>query len=225
MIVLGIDTSMSEVSFALVENSEVLAEFCGDLGRNLVDKISGIFTDLLKKANIKASDIRRCGIVAGPGSFTGLRIGIAFAKGFFADSDVQVKSVSSLECIARSSGKIQKVSVFLDARRNEVFFARFNMQNGFMRIFDEKRISFESAIEMCEKTDDVIYSFSGFSDSALKKIPQFFENSFEVEKLAKNRGEVAAKIAAESENLMTIDDVFPNYMQVSYAERQKDEQK
>jgi tRNA threonylcarbamoyl adenosine modification protein YeaZ len=221
MIVLGIDTSMDVASFAIVENSSVLAEFNGSLGRNLVDNISGIFADLFERAKVKASDIQRCAIVAGPGSFTGLRVGIAFAKGLFAFSNVKVASVSSLECIARSSKKNGNISVILDARQNEVFFAKFNAENGFSRIFDEEKISFEAALERCEKNDSVIYSFLGFSDSPLKKIPQFFENSFEVEEVAKNRGEVAAKIAAECENLMTIDDIFPNYMQVSYAERQK----
>jgi len=212
---------MDAASFAIIENSSVLAEFNSILGRNLVDNISGIFAGLFEKAKLKASDIQRCAIVTGPGSFTGLRVGIAFAKGLFAFSNVKAASVSSLECIARSSKKNGNISVILDARQNEVFFAKFNAGNGFSRIFDEEKISFEAALEKCEKTDSVIYSFLGFGDSPLKKIPQFFENSFEAEEVAKNRGEAAAKIAAESENLMTIDDVFPNYMQVSYAERQK----
>ncbi|MCL1946040.1 MAG: tRNA (adenosine(37)-N6)-threonylcarbamoyltransferase complex dimerization subunit type 1 TsaB [Chitinivibrionia bacterium] len=195
MITLGIDTSLDDVSFAIMENSTVLAEFNENLGRNLADKISEIFLELFKKAKVKIEDISRCGIVVGPGSFTGLRIGIAFAKGLFANSNVKIISVSSLECIARSCAKIGNISVVLDARQGEVFFAKFNNENEFVRLCDDKRISFEEA----QKNENIIQA------------PNF----------AKNRGEFAAKIAAESEIFLTIDDIFPNYMQVSYAERSK----
>jgi tRNA threonylcarbamoyladenosine biosynthesis protein TsaB len=202
MITLGIDTSMNDVSFAIVNNSQILAEFRGDLGRNLVDRISEIFVDLFQKASIKVSDIERCAIVVGPGSFTGLRIGIAFTKGLFACSNVKIIAFSSLECIARSYERIGNICVILDARQGEVFFAGFNNEDGFKRIYDDERIPLETALEKCTKDSNVIYSV-------------------DVEKIAGNRGAVIAKIAAESQNLMTIDEVFPNYMQLSYAERQK----
>lgn len=200
MITLGIDTSLNDVSFAIVENTSVFAEFNDNTGRNLVDKISGVFINLFEKANIRINDIERCGIVVGPGSFTGLRIGIAFAKGLFADSDVKFAPVSSLECIAGSSGKTGNISVISDARQDEVFFARFNNESEFVRICEDVRIPFEEALKRCAENDNIIYST-------------------EAANLAKNRGVIAAKIAVESKNLMTINDIFPNYMQVSYAER------
>ena len=195
MITLGIDTSLDDVSFAILDGLTVLAEYNENIGRNLADKISGIFLELFNEAKVKADDFERCGIVVGPGSFTGLRIGIAFAKGLFADSNVKIAPVSSLECIARSCAKTGNVSVILDARQGEVFFAKFNNENGFVRLCEDKRISIEEALKN--------------------------ENIIEAPNFAKNRGEIAAKIAMESKELLTIDDIFPNYMQVSYAERCK----
>ena len=195
MITLGIDTSLDDVSFAILDGLTVLAEYNENIGRNLADKISEIFLELFKEAKVKADDFERCGIVVGPGSFTGLRIGIAFAKGLFANSNAKITPISSLECIARSCAKIGNISVILDARQGEVFFAKFNNENGFVCLCEDKRIALEEALKN--------------------------ENIIEAPNFAKNRGEIAAKVAAESEKLLTIDDIFPNYMQVSYAERCK----
>jgi len=219
MITLGIDTSLSNVSFAILKNSQKdapLAEFNGDAGRGLADKIGEITKKLLDTAGICAGKIERCGIVAGPGSFTGLRIGIAFAKGLFADSEAKICAVSSLECAAKSSGKLGEVAVFFDARQDEVFFAKFRNNE---RISPDERLNFEKALEKCGENDTIIYSLSGNSNSPIKKILRDFE-CLEAEALV-GRGAVAAKIAENCENLQTIDEIFPNYMQISYAERCK----
>jgi len=210
MITLGIDTSLSNVSFAVVKDSQVLAEFNGDIGRNLADRIGEIITNLLKKAEVSVREIDRCGIVVGPGSFTGLRIGIAFAKGLFADSNAKIIAVSSLECALKSS---DSSAVFFDARQDEVFFKKNK---------NEERILFENAVKQIDKSNKIVYSFSGNSSSPIKKLLQNFE-CVEAETL-KNRGAVAAKIAEKSEHLQTIDEIFPNYMQISYAERMRSEE-
>jgi len=215
MISFGIDTSLSSVSFAIRQNGAVLAEFESDAGRGLADKIGEIMKNLLNTAKISAGDIQRCGLITGPGSFTGLRIGIAFAKGFFADSSAEITEISSLECAAKTYGK-GNVSVLFDARQDEVFFARFE-ENG--RISEDERISFEKALEKCAENDTIIYSFSGNSNSPIKQILSKFE-CFEAETLA-GRGITAAEISEKSGVLRTIDEVFPNYMQVSYAEKMR----
>ena len=200
MTAFGIDTSMSVVSFAVVEDDRVLACFNEDVGRNLTDKISQITKSLLEKSKKKISDIDRCGIVVGPGSFTGLRVGTAFAKGLFAGAKTKIAPVSSLECIARASGEKGNVCVLSDARNGEVFFAKFAISDEFVRLCDERRISREEALEKIDEGDKII------------------EEPFN---LAQICGETLAKLALETQNLTAIEDVFPNYMQVSYAERCK----
>ena len=202
MIALGIDTSMPIVSFAVVKDGQLLSHFNEDVGRNLADKISEIIKDVMNRANVKLHEIERCGIVVGPGSFTGLRIGLAFAKGFFAGADTKIASVSSLECIARSSGKVGNISVFSDARQGEVFFAKFSNDGGFIRLSNDERILREEALLKCESDDKIIEISENLS-------------------LSQTCGETAAKIALQSFDLTTVDEVFPNYMQVSYAERCK----
>ncbi|MCL2845629.1 MAG: tRNA (adenosine(37)-N6)-threonylcarbamoyltransferase complex dimerization subunit type 1 TsaB [Chitinivibrionia bacterium] len=202
MITLGIDTSMSVVSFAVARDGCTLARFNEDVGKNLADKISNIIKELLISANVESSEIERCGIVVGPGSFTGLRVGIAFAKGLFAGADTKIASISSLECIARSSGETGNICVFSDARQGEVFFAKFRNDGEFVRLSDDERILREEALSRREVGDKTI------------------ELSDELS-LSQTCGETAANIALSCQNLTTIDEVFPNYMQVSYAERCK----
>jgi len=202
VIALGIDTSMSVASFAVVSDGQILAQFNEDVGRNLADKISDIIKNLLEAARVKICEIERCGIVVGPGSFTGLRVGVAFAKGFFAGGDTKIASISSLECIARSSGETGNITVLSDARQGEVFFAKFKNDGKFVRLSDDERILREEALLKCKVGDKII------------------ELSDELS-LLQTCAETAAKIALCSSDLTTIDEVFPNYMQVSYAERCK----
>jgi hypothetical protein len=100
-----------------------------------------------------------------------------------------------------------------------VFYAKFiKKENGdLQRITNDERVPFGQVVENLDKDACVVYSFSGNSNSPIAQILSDFE-CFEAEELL-GRGEAAANFADNCATLQIIDEIFPNYMQLSYAER------
>ena len=86
-------------------------------------------TAVLHANGLRPGDITHIAIAAGPGSFTGLRIGFAFVKGFCISSGTKVLPVSSLAVLAHGAlGRARTAVAAIDARRSEVFWARFRIE-------------------------------------------------------------------------------------------------
>jgi tRNA threonylcarbamoyladenosine biosynthesis protein TsaB len=115
MITLGIDTSTRTISVAIVSD-RVLAEASGERAHELLVLIDAACTT----ANITAKDLQAVAIGAGPGSFTGLRIGMATAKGIAFAAKCPLWAVSSLAALAHDEVDDDVVAV-LDARKGEVY--------------------------------------------------------------------------------------------------------
>ncbi|MEY4556510.1 MAG: hypothetical protein RL093_1629, partial [Pseudomonadota bacterium] len=88
------------------------------------ERIAGFARDAAVQAGVAFADLERIGVTVGPGSFTGLRVGLAFAQGLAAALDRPVVGVSSLDALAASAGEAAAVAALIDARRGQVY-ARF----------------------------------------------------------------------------------------------------
>jgi tRNA threonylcarbamoyladenosine biosynthesis protein TsaB len=130
MLILGVDTSGKGGSIALVkfeQGSERALEVVplegGTFSAQLVPQIS----DALKRHSLTKRDIDGFSVVSGPGSFTGLRVGLAAIKALAEVLQKPIAAVSLLEVVARSSGTQGDVVVALDASRGEVYTADFQI--------------------------------------------------------------------------------------------------
>jgi len=120
MRVLGLDTATTRASIAIVDDSHVLGEQLHDTSeRRSTDLLVGIDA-LCKRLAIEPTALDAIAIGAGPGSFTGLRIGMATAKGIAFAAARPLWAVSSLAALAFEAGR-SAVCAVLDARRGEVF--------------------------------------------------------------------------------------------------------
>jgi len=122
MIVLGIETATPVCSVGLVRDQDVLAEVSEDAGRRhsvvLVDMIDRALEDV----PLSRDKIEGVAISAGPGSFTGLRIGMGLAKGICLASDIPLAVVSTLEGLVAASGVTDTmICGCLDARHDELY--------------------------------------------------------------------------------------------------------
>lgn len=88
------------------------------------ERIAGFARDAAAEAGVGFADLDRIGVTVGPGSFTGLRVGLAFAQGLGAALDRPVVGVSALDALAASVGDVAAVAALIDARRGQVY-ARF----------------------------------------------------------------------------------------------------
>ncbi|MDA8229281.1 MAG: tRNA (adenosine(37)-N6)-threonylcarbamoyltransferase complex dimerization subunit type 1 TsaB [Desulfitobacterium hafniense] len=123
---LSIDTTTKVTALALAEDSKVIAEGFLHTNKTHSERLIPMLDQLLLAASWKLSDLDFIGVVRGPGSFTGIRIGIATAEGFAQVLNIPVIGVTSLEALAWAGyGRDEEIVPILDARKNEWYTARF----------------------------------------------------------------------------------------------------
>lgn len=134
MRVLALDTTTREGSVALVEDECIVAERRGDPSRSHGERLPGEILTLLGERGIVMSSIDVFAVASGPGSFTGLRIGIATVQGLAFACERPVVGVSALEALAHAgSGAAvpgSAVAAWMDAHRREVFSALYKVDSG-----------------------------------------------------------------------------------------------
>lgn len=134
MIIAAIDTSGKEGSLALARseaaNVEVL-NFVPIAGGTYSAKLIPVLSAALQKNNLTTSDIDLFAVATGPGSFTGLRVGLSTVKALAEVLNKPIAPVSVLEAIATSGKAPGVVLAALDAQRNEVFVGEYEVRDGF----------------------------------------------------------------------------------------------
>ncbi len=121
MIVLFLNTSSAYFHSFIAKDGVILASIYEKLDHNLSDKAIVLISQMLKDNDIKPNDVDKIYCVAGPGSFTGLRIGVTIAKVYSFGLNKKLYSLSSLFVMACSVVGYDYVIPIIDARRNAVF--------------------------------------------------------------------------------------------------------
>ncbi len=128
MLILSLDTTTRAGSIAILRGTTVLHELTGDATRTHAQRLPGDLMTACAAAGITIEQIALFAVAAGPGSFTGLRVGIATIQGLAMARDRRVVPVSTLEAIAEASGA-RTVAAWMDAQRGEVFAQVFERQD------------------------------------------------------------------------------------------------
>src|SRR3954447_23532806 len=122
MRILALDTSTAAGSAALAEDGRVTIARAGDGSRTHGERLPMELMALLDEARLTLADIDRFAVAIGPGSFTGLRVGIATIQGLAVAKNALVVPVSTLEALAwRARSSKTAVAAWIDAHRGEVF--------------------------------------------------------------------------------------------------------
>lgn len=157
MTTLAVDTSASRPSVAICQKGITLGTLIGNVNQHS-EELIGLIDACLKEASVGIADVDQFAICQGPGSFTGLRIGMATLKGLAFANQKPLVSVSSLEIIATEmvSEKPNHDAIYcsvLDARREEVFVAFYKIENDAMvRLGDEHVIKPELLKKLVSQT-------------------------------------------------------------------------
>jgi len=134
MFVLALDTTTRAGSVALVDGERVIEERAGDAARSHAERLPSEITALADAHRLPLSEVDLYGVALGPGSFTGLRIGIATIQGLASVHRRRVVGVSALEALAAArcrkatAGTI--VAAWMDAHRRDVFTALYRVADG-----------------------------------------------------------------------------------------------
>jgi len=142
MRILAVDTTTTSCSVAIVDQTSLLSEFTIDReethSKHLMDMIKAVMT----MAGLNFSDLDGFAVTRGPGSFTGLRIGISTIKGLVVASEKPVVGISSLETLAfQVSYSRDLICPILDARKGEVYFSRYRFLNGHLKRQTKERVA------------------------------------------------------------------------------------
>lgn len=136
-VILAIETGTRAGSVAVARGEEILASRSGDASsshsQDLIENIEAI----LQKAGVELSAVDLLAAATGPGSFTGLRIGLATAKSLAVSLDRRCVGVSTLGAVAHAAGVAERVVALLPAGRGEVFAQMFAVHNDVVEPLDE----------------------------------------------------------------------------------------
>jgi tRNA threonylcarbamoyladenosine biosynthesis protein TsaB len=124
VLVLALDTTTRAGSVAVVRNGEIVSERIGDGSRTHGERLPLDLMRTLDAASVDVSDVDLLAVAAGPGSFTGLRVGIAAMQGVAMGMDRRIVPVSTLDALARAAVRDddrRPIGVWMDAQRGEVF--------------------------------------------------------------------------------------------------------
>ena len=158
MRVLGIESSTPAQGVALVEDDRLVAEasYLGEGARG--GRLLPTLDDVLRKAGIAPKDLHAVAVSIGPGSFTGLRVGLATAKGLVLGTGVALVGVPSLEVLAEAySVSDVTICALLDAYRGEVYMALFRRRGGCLeRLSDDSVLTPEAVAATVDGAAHVI---------------------------------------------------------------------
>ena len=140
MITLYLDTTSSFLYTALIKSGETIAEIKEQLNNNLSEYTLPRIEEMLKVKDISINEIEKIIVVNGPGSFTGIRIGLTIAKTLAWAKNIPIIPISSLEAMALSSdGEYDYVVPAIDARRGFVYASIYDIKNNSF-VMNEKHI-------------------------------------------------------------------------------------
>ena len=159
MLILAFETTAKSCSAALHDGRKLLAESYQNSGLTHSQTLMVMAQDLLKVCGRSASDVTHLAVAAGPGSFTGVRIGVSAAKGFAWGAEKPVYGVSTLQAMALGLGIMDgHICCCMDARRNQVYNAVFLADGGELtRVSEDRAIALTDLKEELAHIDGPVY--------------------------------------------------------------------
>lgn len=144
-LILAVDTSAKPVSCALAEDDRVIASFFANTGLTHSQTLMPMIENMLVVSGKKVSDLDAVAVNAGPGSFTGVRIGVSAVKGIAFTDNLPCISVSTMECMAENTATVPGTIIccLMDARCQQVYGALFEKdENGVLhRLSDDEALA------------------------------------------------------------------------------------
>lgn len=225
MLILAFESSAKSASVALVKDGELLSQYsqCSALTHSRT--LLPMAEDMLKNAEVKLSEVDLIAVAHGPGSFTGIRIGVSTVKGLSWAADKPCVGVSTLEAMAwhglLSGGYVCPV---MDARRQQVYNALFKIEDG-----KPQRITDDRPIALAQLADEV-RSLNApvllVGDGAALTERFFRENSVPCRIAPENlrwQSAWGVAMAASDKQPGTSETLLPVYLRLSQAERERQE--
>ena len=216
MNILAIDTSTMISTVTISDGKEILGDFNVNQQKTHSESLVPMIDYLLKLLGMEVADIDKFVIACGPGSFTGLRIGMTIAKTLAQATNSELLPVSTLLALANNSSSERLKVPMLDARGNRVYGAVYDKD--FKELIKEDLYTIDEFSSLVNDLDEKVELIGTMNEKYgdrfknAKKLPLNFNNSI---------GRSLVKIALEDESSpRKLYEIRPNYLRLSQAERE-----
>ncbi len=237
--ILGIESSGMVASIAIVDGDTLIAEYTMNHKKTHSETLLPMIDEVMKTSEVKMEELDAIAIASGPGSFTGLRIGAATAKGLAMAIDKPIVPVKTCEGLAFNMwGADGVICPIIDARRDQVYTGLYKVTGGVEVIMDQEPMDIHQLIEI------INLACAGGEASAPQGVTFVGDGIPIYEKTIWDEIKVPCKMAPASLNrqrgasiaaygellykekrFINADDFAPEYLRKSQAERVKDEKK
>ncbi len=220
MIILAIDTATSCCGAAVVDECGVLAQFSLNVGKTHSQSFLPMVEALLTHAQLPLAEMSAIAVTAGPGSFTGLRIGIATAKAWGQSMSMPLIAIDTLEALDAAAGSQGLICPILDARKGEVYCALF--EDG-KRLWEDTAITpLELAARLKEMGRPVIIVGDGLAahcEMLAEELGDIFMEATEIANVTAAAGAgILARGYYQATDTLTPEELEPKYLRLSEAE-------
>jgi tRNA threonylcarbamoyladenosine biosynthesis protein TsaB len=227
MKILAIDTTADVCSVALCDEVRLVAEMTVNTGNTHSQTLLPLVEQVLKITNTSIDDIELFACSTGPGSFTGVRIGVATVKGIAYGRNIPCASVSTLEALAYNLiGFDGIICPVMNARRSQVYNALFECEGGNLkRLCDDRALAISELDEELGTTAKHLYlvgdgysiTESGFKKTKISYVPerQRYQSAYSVAQVALNKYKLGEYVDDAA--------LVPIYLRPSQAERERQE--
>ena len=225
MLVLAFESSAKAASVALVKDGKLLSQYyqCTSLTHSRT--LLPMCEDLLKNAELQPEDVDLIACAQGPGSFTGIRIGVSTVKGMAWALDKPCVGVSTLEAMAWNGLNAGKtICCVMDARRNQVYNALFKIEDGRpVRLCEDRAISLEKLIEDVKQLGQTALLVGDGTEITAAAFDQAEVNYQRAPDNLEMQSAWGVAKAAEGKESYASQDLLPVYLRLSQAERERQE--
>lgn len=227
MKILAIESSAVTASVAIVDEESVLANYTINHKKTHSQTLLPMIDEICRMTETEVEDLDAIAVSIGPGSFTGLRIGVATAKGIALAKDKPMVAVKTLEALAYNLyGSSKTIVPIMDAKRKHVYSAIYKFEEGkLVELRKTNLISIEDLTkELNESYEDVIFLGDGINVAS-----NYFNENLSINysfASLLNRLQNAASLGlraldlAKEGKLVSSDEVKPDYLRPSQAERE-----
>ena len=233
MKILGIESAALVASVAILDEDITIAEYTTNFKKTHSETLLPMLDEIVKMTGISLSELSAIAVSGGPGSFTGLRIGAASAKGLGLSLDLPLIHVPTLDAMALNIYASDALIVpIMDARRNQVYTGIYKNDCNLEIIKDSMAVAIDELFEILkdldnkEKIKKIIFLGDGvpvFREYIDKNLE--IAHDFAPANLNRQRASNIAMLGMEmlkSGNIISADDMRPEYFRKSQAERERD---
>lgn len=219
MKILGIDTSTSTTCVAIVEDQQVLAEVALTGRISHSERVVEICREIFRVFDFSPRDMDLIAVGNGPGSFTGLRIGVTIGKVLAQALEVPIIGVSSLQAFALKERGV--VASVMDARRGKVYCSLVDRRQGFQILLKDQVLPLEDFVKEVALYEEITLTGPD-RDQFIDAFPQGTKPAF----LPQMRASDICQLGRMNYEKDGADDLYqlvPNYLKISQAQRQYNE--